>query len=343
MNNLGLRTRTKSLGVVLLTIIFLTGCNKAIFYIPSSVQEEMDKAVEQGYDGMIVYVNKAGESSFYSAGYNNRENATPADPYSLFKIASISKLYLAAAATKLVASDQLSLDAKLSDLLPEVEGKIKYADEITLTMMLQHRSGILDWSSEPEVAGEDFDDYMSFMARIYNKEAKFKPNKKYGYSNSNYLLLAEIMDRTLNYSHQNYIQTEILNPLGLVNTYNAPSEADTNKIMSGYIVDWNPDVRSWNFPLPGGNMVATAEDVGTFLRALIDGTLLTEKEQTIYSSVYEYEHTGWLPGYCSIARYHSDMDAVIVQFVNTSKNGMFWIKLERVYDKIVRCVEKDQL
>ncbi len=87
-------------------------------------------------------------------------------------------------------------------------------------------------------------------------------------------------------------------------------------------------------------MIASAEDVGIFLRALIDGTLLSEREQVIYSTVYEYEHTGWLNGYTSIARYESDIDAVIVQFVNTSKGEFFWIGLERSYNRILRAVKK---
>ena len=332
-------------GILLLifTAIISTGCTKTLFYNHGTLQEEMDKAVEDGFDGMIVYVNQEGKSSFYSAGFNNRENQIPADPHSLFKIASISKLYMAAATSKLVADNKLSLDARLSDLLPEVEGRIEYANEITLEMMLQHRSGIIDWSGEPEIEGETFDDYMSFMARIYDQKAKFKPNKRYSYSNSNYLLIAEIIDRTLGYSHQEYIQTEILDPLGLIHTYKDYKDADTSRVMSGYLIDWEPDLRSWDFPLPGGNMVATAKDVGIFLRALIDGTLFTNMEQEIYSSVYEYEHTGWLPGYCSIARYHSDIDAVIVQFVNTSGKETFWLKLKRVYNKILYCVENEQL
>ena len=68
-------------------------------------------------------------------------------------------------------------------------------------------------------------------------------------------------------------------------------------------------------------MMATAEDVGIFLRALNDGSLLDEYEQAIYSSVYVYGHTGLLPGYYSIARYHEGIDAVVIQFVNTSKNN----------------------
>ncbi len=318
-----------------------TACTRDLIYYPKSVTEEVNKALDRGYDGIIVCVNQAGQSTLYSAGWNNKEDKIPADPHALFKIASISKLYLATATVKLVANEQLSLDAKLSDMLPEVKGNIKYANEITLRMMLQHRSGIRDWSREPEIDGETFDDYLSYLARVYDKKAKFKPNEKYGYSNSNYLLIAEILNRTLGYSHQDYIQAEILDPLHLTSTYNEYKYSDTSKVMSGYYVGWVPDLRSWDFPLPGGNMVASAEDVGKFLRALNDGTLLTDKEQEIYSSVYKYEHTGWLPGYCSIARYHGDLDAVIVQFVNTSKKQMFWVGLKRTYSRIVRAVEKE--
>jgi hypothetical protein len=65
-------------------------------------------------------------------------------------------------------------------------------------------------------------------------------------------------------------------------------------------------------------MIATAEDVGIFIRALNDGSLLNDKEQAIYASVYDYGHLGLLPGYHSIARYHSEIDTVVVQFVNTT-------------------------
>ena len=86
-------------------------------------------------------------------------------------------------------------------------------------------------------------------------------------------------------------------------------------------------------------MVATAQDVGIFLRALNDGSLLNHDEQAIYSSVYVYGHTGMLPGYQSIARYHMDMDAVIIVFVNTS-GGNFWMKLEIEYNRIVRILRR---
>lgn len=324
---------------ILLFGILLTSCTKDLVYFPDTVQEELEKAVEGGYDGMIVYVNQAGESSFYSAGYDDRANQTAADPHSLFKIASISKLYIAAATAKLVADGQLSLDAKLTEFIPEVDGRIEYANQITLRMMLKHRSGIRNFSDEPGWTDETDDEYMNAVALVYDKPADFQPDDEYDYSNTNYLLIAEIIDRTLGYSHHDYIYDEILTPLGLFNTYCLYSDVDSNDVMRGYVVDWEPHLRAWDHKLPGGSMVASAEDVGLFLRYLIDGTLFTDKEQTIYSSIYEYEHTGWVPGYTSIARYHPDIDAVVVQFVNTSHNGWFWVGLERNYNRIVKSIE----
>lgn len=87
-------------------------------------------------------------------------------------------------------------------------------------------------------------------------------------------------------------------------------------------------------------MISTAEEVSIFLRALVDGSLLNTEEQELYASVYKYEHTGWLNGYTSIARYEEDIDAVIVQFVNTSKGEMFWVGLERSYNRILKAVKK---
>jgi CubicO group peptidase (beta-lactamase class C family) len=108
-------------------------------------------------------------------------------------------------------------------------------------------------------------------------------------------LIGRILDNTLGYSHQQYIQDEILAPLGLSHTYGTLSQAQYDDVVSGYWVGYDDDLRQLDFTTPGGSMVATAEDVGIFLRALNDGSLLNEDEQAIYSSIYTYEHTGWLP------------------------------------------------
>ena len=90
--------------------------------LPDTVQAQVDDAVvNQGLDGIIVYVDQAGkEPVFYAAGWKNKLTQEPADPHALFKIGSIHKLYIATAVAKLVDSGSLSLDATLADYLPEL-------------------------------------------------------------------------------------------------------------------------------------------------------------------------------------------------------------------------------
>ena len=121
-----------------------------ILPLPDTVQEQVDEAIGHGFDGMIVYVDEAGKPpAFYTGGWKDREKEIPADPKSLFKIASISKLYTAVAATKLVKEERLSFDKTLADYLPELIGRIENAEGITLRMMIQHRSGIPNFTDNP--------------------------------------------------------------------------------------------------------------------------------------------------------------------------------------------------
>jgi D-alanyl-D-alanine carboxypeptidase len=315
---------------------WLAGC-AYLKPLPKTVQEQVSDATHYDIDGIIVYVDKKGEApAFYSAGWKNRQNEIPADPHALFKIASISKLYIAAAAAKLINTKQLSLDRTLSDYLPELAGRIENANQITLRMLLQHRSGIPNFIDDPKLPWENLPTETSgYLKFVLDKPADFKPDSQFRYSNTNYLLIGDILDKTLGYSHHKYIKKEILDPLKLTQTYSLLSEVDIESVASGYYIGYNEDLREQNFISPGGSMVATAEDVGTFLRALNDGSLLNSNEQAIYSSIYVYEHTGLLGGYSSIARYHKDIDTVVIQFVNTS-GGNSWMISEITYSRILK-------
>jgi D-alanyl-D-alanine carboxypeptidase len=66
-------------------------------------------------------------------------------------------------------------------------------------------------------------------------------------------------------------------------------------------------------------------------------------EQEIYSSIYVYEHTGLIPGYQSFARYHKDIDAVVIQFNNTTNfDGYDWNLAEIIYKRIVKIVRNEK-
>lgn len=309
--------------------------------MPETIAAQVDEAPQHGLDGIIVYVDQAGQPpQGYAAGWKDRDARLSADPQALFKIASISKLYIAAATAKLVAAQQLSLDRTLAEYLPDMAGKIVNADRVTLRQMVQHRSGLPNYSDHPDYPwGEPYKDNRGPLELVVQMPADFEPGTDYRYSNTNYWLLGQILDATLGYSHHRYIKEQILDPLGLAHTYSLLSEVDLDKMMSGYFVGYGPAITTNDFIHPGGSMVATAEDVAVFLRALNDGTLLNEEEQAIYSSLYEYEHTGLLPGYSSIARYHRDIDAVVVQFVNTN-GGHTWTITEIIYSRILKLLRR---
>lgn len=305
--------------------------------LPDSVQQQVNDAVGHGLDGIIVYVDKAGQApAFYAAGWHDRKTKIPAYPKALFKIASISKLYVAASIAKLVDRQQLSLDKTLADYFPELLGRIENADKITLKMMVQHRSGIPNYTDSPDFHWNDPPKTSADnLALALDLPSLFAPDTDYEYSNTNYLLLRELIGKVVGYRHFQFIKEEILNPLKLNNTFGSLSEVDSKDVMSGYYGSYDYDFKDIDF-----GMLATVEDVGIFLRALNNGSLFSESEQAIYSSIYEYEHKGWVLGYQSIARYHPDLDTVVIQFVNTVSEETELTALV-VYNRIVEILQQD--
>tara|TARA_R110002111_G_scaffold223559_1_gene285462 strand:+ start:4038 stop:5069 length:1032 start_codon:yes stop_codon:yes gene_type:complete len=307
-----------------------------ILPLPDTIQEQVEEALGHGFDGMIVYVDQAGKSpKHYTGGWKDRENKIPADPNSLFKIASISKLYTAVAATKLVKEQRLSFDKSLADYLPELIGRIENAEEITLRMMIQHRSGIPNFTDNPTYWENEQENGNNALDFAIDLPASFKPNEGYEYSNTNYLLLRRIMDDVLGYSNNQYIKEKILIPLELKNTFFSINEVDLDDVMSGYYVGYEEDFKARDY-----GMLATAKDVGIFLRALNDGSVFDEGEKEIYP--YEYNHGGLVVGYQSLAEYHKDIDAVVVQFINTTDfNGYEWNLSEITINRIVKIIRKN--
>ena len=338
---------TKKKKILIIRILLFVGTAISMFFVPwilvkawvlplpNTIQEQVDEAIGYGFDGMIVYVDKAGKPpAFYTGGWKDRENKIPADPNSLFKIASISKLYTAVAITKMVKEKRLSFDETLADYYPELVGRIENAEKITLKMMVQHRSGIPNFTNNPAYWEDEQGNGKKALDFALDLPASFKPDKGYEYSNTNYLLLRRIMDDVLGYNHHEYIKEKILIPLGLKNTFFSISEIDLDDVMSGYYVGYEEDFKAREY-----GMLATAEDVGIFLRALNDGSVFEEGEKEIYP--YEYNHGGLVVGYQSLAEYHKDIDTVVVQFINTTDfNGYEWNLSEIIINRIVKILRK---
>ena len=336
---------------LIIRIVLFTGTAISMFYVPwilvkawilplpETVQEQVNEAIGHGFDGMIVYVGQSGKPpEFYVGGWKDRKNKIPADPNALFKIASISKLYVAVSMAKLANGKRLSLDDTVADYFPELVGRIENVEKITLKLMVQHRSGIPSFTNNPVFWQDEQENCKKALELALDLPASFEPDKGYEYSNTNYLLLRQVVEKVVGYSHHQYIKEKILTPLGLNNTFSSLEEVDLDNVMSGYYVGVEEDFKTHEH-----GMLATAEDVGIFLRALNDGSVFDEGEQAIYSSIYVYEHGGLVPGYQSLAEYHKDIDTVVVQFINTTDfNGYDWNLSEIVINRIVEILRNDK-
>jgi len=328
-------------------ILLLTGTAISLYFVPwpivkawikplpDSVEAQLQQTLDYGFDGVIVYIDQADQApAFYSAGWHDRLKKIPAYPEAYFKIASISKLYTAVALTKLAKDGRLSFDDKLTDYYPELVGRIENAEQITLKMMVQHRSGIPNFTDNPAYWQDEQKNGKNALDFALDLPASFEPDQGYEYSNTNYLLLRRIMDDVLEYNHNDYIKQEILIPLKLQHTFFSINEVDADKVMSCYYVGYEEDFKPREY-----GMMATAQDVGKFVRALNDGSVFDEGEKALYP--YEYDHGGLVVGYQSLAEYHKDIDAVVVQFINTTNfEGYEWNLSEISINRIVKILKE---
>lgn len=115
----------------------------------TTVQGFLDNAVSQGIDGIFVHLEQQQQTNTsYASGTQDRITGAMADPASLFKIASNSKLFIAVTTAKLAYLNVISLDDTLAYWLPEYTSRIENAGTITIRYIIQHRSGIPDFDSQ---------------------------------------------------------------------------------------------------------------------------------------------------------------------------------------------------
>ncbi len=230
-------TKMTTKGIV--RIILLIGTIISLYFVPwpivkaylmpmsKTVQEQVNKATDYGFDGIIVYVDQKGNKpEFYTSGYKNRDNKKTADPHSLFKITSVSKLYIAVVISKLVNNRLLSLDKSLAFYFPELANRIEYADKITVRMMVQHRSGIPNYTNTKNYWVHPKQNDKERLDLVLDLPANFEPDANFEYSNTNYLLLSELIEKVTGKSKFQNINEYILAPLNLKNTYGSIRPSD---------------------------------------------------------------------------------------------------------------------
>ena len=171
--------------------------------------------------GCVLAVIQNGEIIYQQAyGMADLEHDVPLKPESVFDIASISKQFVAACITVLVEQGQVSLDDDIRQYIPEMP---EYDCPITIRHLIHHTNGIRDYMALMYLADwrhENSYHPAELTALIARQKAlNFQPGEKYGYNNSGYFFLGEIIIRVSGKSLNDYATETIFGPLGMTATH----------------------------------------------------------------------------------------------------------------------------
>ena len=156
-----------------------------------------------------------------------------------FSICSISKLFTSVALMQLVEEGKISLDDKVEDVLPwfDINNEFDNAPDLTLKSILSHSSGLPRESNHPYWSWPDFPfpSKQAVIDELNNQEMLYPPSKYYQYSNLGLSLLGYVVEEVSGQSFDDYVNKNILIPLGMSSTKTYMSSDEYGKVLSlGY-------------------------------------------------------------------------------------------------------------
>lgn len=294
--------------------------------------EENNKAMAS------VCIFKDGEAVYSkSIGYASVADRKPNTPDTRFRIGSISKTFTSVIILQLVDEGLISLQTPLSDYFSQVVN----SESITIKHLLTHSSGIGSFTDDPE--------YLNYLTEkksrdelleiILKQKEVFKPGEKVVYSNSNYVLLAMIIEKVTASSYDQQLNQRIIQPVNLQRT----SGGDKINEQNNEALSYKFDSKEWvlepetdmSIPIGAGSIVSTTADLCVFMEALFNGKLVSDTALIMMTSAdYKYGmgmmrfpfgnkksfgHTGGIDGFNSIVS-HFPTEKLTLAFISNGMN-----------------------
>lgn len=226
-----------------------------------------------------VAIREKGKLAFEKAyGYADAEKKVKATPAYKYKIGSVTKMFTSAIIFQLIEEKKLLLTTTLSNFYPQV----KNADKITISDLLNHKSGIYNYTED-----ESFSSYntqlqsKSKMLELITSHAPaFEPGAKANYSNSNYLFLGYIIEDVTKQPYKGNVVTRIIKKIGLKSTkYYGKIDPQKSEVFSYSFREnsWERNVE-WHESVAGaaGALQSTPADMTQFITALFEGKIITK-------------------------------------------------------------------
>ena len=264
-------------------------------------QKELEKIMKESDFSGVISVWDDGEILCENAnGPSNTEEGAENKTGSLFCVGSVSKQFAAAAVMLLREQGKLSVDDKLGKYFPDCP----YGDMVTLHQMLCMRSGIAEFYDVT------FDDYniietpagtlrqtvtnsgsveenrKKLQSWLFEQPLRYEPGKYYAYTNSNYFLLARIVELVSGKAYEDFICENIFIPLKMKSSgfidrmYGDPRMSKgSHEVKTVYV----------GITMGLGDIITCSDDMGKWLNSLCDGSLLSDESFKMMTANYSYD------------------------------------------------------
>lgn len=319
----------------------------------SGLTESIAELIEEQDFVGEVYVVQNGEVVFDSG---TDLDDSDCDENTVFKIASNTKQFTAAGILILQQDGKLDVNDKLDQYLPECS----FASKVTIHNSLSMRSGIPDYMGYTDEYGNHLalmEEQLGFrvskdaeaeenVASIYDflsqQELSFAPDSQFEYSNSNYFLLAKIIEKVSGQTYEEFLTERIFAPLSMDSTGFTDSydirNADIAKATQN-----DPNTEYLNYPglsFGAGNIMSNAKDLSAWLEELDQHKILSKesadrmmKNDSADDDTMQYGyglmideqngfvwHTGLIPSFASMTLTSTDGNIRIILLTNEPMN-----------------------
>lgn len=252
----------------------------------AQVRGGFNGAVLIGYKGHVLY-----ERYFGSA---NRESAMPWAPNTASQLASTSKTFTGAAVLYLYEKKYLDIDAPVNQFIKGFP-----YPEITVRMMLCHRSGLPDYLHWYGNFSKDNrtpinNEQMIGMMIKHKPKLEFKPNTRFHYSNTNYAVLARVIEIVTEKPYAEFMDQYVFKPLGMNNTFVFnPAEGIPTTASISYRYNWSREPVMFADGIYGDKGIySTAQDMYRWDQSFYQQTLLKNETMELAYGPCSFEKPG---------------------------------------------------
>jgi D-alanyl-D-alanine carboxypeptidase len=315
--------------------------------------------VADGAPGALIVIRSPGRTDRAVAGLGRINPRTPLRGVDRYRVASVTKTFVATVVLQLAAEKKRALDDPEERWLP---GLVPKGNKITLRQLLSHTSGLFDYDSDAKWQAARLAkpgriwSPRELVAIATSHRPLFPPGKSWSYSNTNYVLLGLVVEAVTGHSLGVELQRRIFGNLALRSTSYPTKTAIPGRFAHGYFVSPGPpvprprgtliDVSSLASPSAwgAGQIVSNANDLATFFRALLGGRLLPPAQLAAMKTLvpgYDYGlglaatptacgraygHNGDFPGWRTLVLASPNGKRVLVVMVNI-KGKVSWTRL----------------